>query len=80
YTPASPDYSSASDTEPDPSEDPLSDHISPLPATSPFLSSSDDSSDSDSLDIPPSPTHEIPPIEDTSHSQILPASFGVRRR
>ncbi|GKE28834.1 hypothetical protein Tco_1444218 [Tanacetum coccineum] len=47
YTPASPDYSPASDTEFDPFEDPSSDHIPPLPATSPFLSSTDDSSDSD---------------------------------
>ncbi|GKA51911.1 hypothetical protein Tco_0745107 [Tanacetum coccineum] len=38
YTPTSPDYSPTSDTEFDPSEDPSSDHISPLPATSPFLS------------------------------------------
>ncbi|GJZ91770.1 hypothetical protein Tco_0663835 [Tanacetum coccineum] len=45
YTPASPDYSPASDTEFDPSEDPSLDHIPPLPATSPFLSSTDDSSD-----------------------------------
>ncbi|GJR48738.1 hypothetical protein Tco_1316841 [Tanacetum coccineum] len=37
YTPASPDYSPASDTEFDPSEDLSSDHIPPLPATSPFL-------------------------------------------
>ncbi|GKC48190.1 hypothetical protein Tco_1065912, partial [Tanacetum coccineum] len=36
YTPASPDYLPASDTEFDPSEDPSSDHIPPLPATSPF--------------------------------------------
>ncbi|GKF06836.1 hypothetical protein Tco_0037504, partial [Tanacetum coccineum] len=49
YTPASPDYSPASDTEFDPSEDPSSDHIPPLPATLPFLSSTDDSSDSDNL-------------------------------
>ncbi|GKC23359.1 hypothetical protein Tco_1025509, partial [Tanacetum coccineum] len=45
YTPASPDYSPASDTEFDPSEDPSSDHIPPLRATLPFLSSTDDSSD-----------------------------------
>ncbi|GKE76068.1 hypothetical protein Tco_1542188, partial [Tanacetum coccineum] len=57
YTPASPDYSPASDTEFDPSEDPSSDHIPPLPATSPFLSSTDDSSDSDIPDTPSSPTH-----------------------
>ncbi|GKC30008.1 hypothetical protein Tco_1037302, partial [Tanacetum coccineum] len=47
YTPASPDYSPASDTEFDPSEDPSSDHIPPLLATSPFLSSTNDSSHSD---------------------------------
>ncbi|GJV70793.1 hypothetical protein Tco_1490788 [Tanacetum coccineum] len=45
YTPASPDYSPASDTEFDPFKDPSSDHIPPLPTTSPFLSSTDDSSD-----------------------------------
>ncbi|GKB71949.1 reverse transcriptase domain-containing protein [Tanacetum coccineum] len=43
YTLASPDYSPASDMEFDPSEDPLSDHIPPLPTTSPFLSSTGDS-------------------------------------
>ncbi|GJR19945.1 putative reverse transcriptase domain-containing protein [Tanacetum coccineum] len=57
-TPASPDYSPASDTEFDPSEDPSSDHIPPLPTTSPFLSSTGDSSDSDIPDTPPSPTYE----------------------
>ncbi|GKC76124.1 hypothetical protein Tco_1126898 [Tanacetum coccineum] len=57
YTPSSPDYSPTSDLEFDPSEDPSSDHIPPLLATSPFLSSIDDSSDSDILDTPPSPTH-----------------------
>ncbi|GJV96375.1 leucine-rich repeat protein [Tanacetum coccineum] len=46
YTLASPDYSPASDTEFDPSEDPSSDHIPPLPAISPFLSSTDDTTDS----------------------------------
>ncbi|GJR03136.1 hypothetical protein Tco_0526120 [Tanacetum coccineum] len=65
YTPASPDYSPASDTEFDPSEDPSSDHIPPLPATSPFLSSTDDSSDSDIPDTPPSPTHGTPFTETT---------------
>ncbi|GKE97488.1 hypothetical protein Tco_0020839, partial [Tanacetum coccineum] len=45
YTPASPDYSPASDSEYDPSEDPSSYHIPPLPATSPFLSSDDDTTD-----------------------------------
>ncbi|GJV24177.1 hypothetical protein Tco_1376872 [Tanacetum coccineum] len=63
YTPASPDYSPTSDMEPDPSEDSSSDHIPPLLATSQFLLSTDDSSDSDTLDTPPSPTHEIPPVE-----------------
>ncbi|GKE46574.1 hypothetical protein Tco_1477832, partial [Tanacetum coccineum] len=58
YTPASPDYSPASDSESDPSEDPSSDHIPPLPAISPFLSSDDDTTDSDTPDTPPSPTHE----------------------
>ncbi|GJW76826.1 hypothetical protein Tco_0138508 [Tanacetum coccineum] len=53
YTPVSPDYSPVSDTEFDPSEDPSSDHIRPLPATSPFLSSTNDSSDSDIPDTPP---------------------------
>ncbi|GKC69037.1 hypothetical protein Tco_1114920 [Tanacetum coccineum] len=42
YTPASPDYSPASNSESDPSEDPSSDHIPPLLAISPFLSSVDD--------------------------------------
>ncbi|GJW82035.1 putative reverse transcriptase domain-containing protein [Tanacetum coccineum] len=65
YTPASPDYSPASDTEFDPSEDPSSDHIPPLPATSPFLSSTDDSSNSDTPDTPPSPTHGTPFTETT---------------
>ncbi|GJW61106.1 putative reverse transcriptase domain-containing protein [Tanacetum coccineum] len=57
YTPTSPDYSPAYDSESYPSEDPSSDHILPLPATSPFLSSDDDTTDSDSPDTPPSPTH-----------------------
>nr|GEU46571.1 putative reverse transcriptase domain, ribonuclease H-like domain, aspartic peptidase domain protein [Tanacetum cinerariifolium] len=57
YTPASPDYSPAFDTKTDPSKDPSSDHIPPLPATSPFLSSTNDSSGSDIPDTPPSPTH-----------------------
>ncbi|GJR91557.1 putative reverse transcriptase domain-containing protein [Tanacetum coccineum] len=52
YTPASSDYSPASDSESGPSEDPSSDHIPPLPATSPFFSSDDDTTDSDSPDTP----------------------------
>ncbi|GKF03350.1 hypothetical protein Tco_0030273 [Tanacetum coccineum] len=42
YTPASPDYSLTSDMEYGISEDPSSDRIPPLPATSPFLLSTDD--------------------------------------
>ncbi|GJY41977.1 hypothetical protein Tco_0429247, partial [Tanacetum coccineum] len=57
YTPASLDYSLESETESDPSEDPSSDHIPPLPAILPFLSSTDDTTDNDTSDIPPSPTH-----------------------
>ncbi|GJX25029.1 hypothetical protein Tco_0231325 [Tanacetum coccineum] len=45
------------DTPSDPSEDPSSDHIPPLPAISQFLSSDDDTTDSDTPDTPPSPTH-----------------------
>ncbi|GJW65906.1 putative reverse transcriptase domain-containing protein [Tanacetum coccineum] len=65
YTPASPDYSPASDTEFDPSEDPSLDHIPPLPATSPFLSSIDDYLDSDIPNTPPLPTHGRPFTEIT---------------
>ncbi|GJY28046.1 putative reverse transcriptase domain-containing protein [Tanacetum coccineum] len=68
YTPASPDYSPASDTEFDPSKDSSLDHIPPLPTTSPFLSSTDDSSDSDIPDTPPSPTHGIPFIKTTLYT------------
>ncbi|GJW29628.1 zinc finger BED domain-containing protein RICESLEEPER 2, partial [Tanacetum coccineum] len=57
-TPASHDYSPASDTESDPSKDPLSDHIPPLQAILPFLSSADDTTDSDTPDTPPLPTHD----------------------
>ncbi|GJR81791.1 putative reverse transcriptase domain-containing protein [Tanacetum coccineum] len=69
YTPASLDYSPASDSESDPSEDPSSDHIPPLPAISPFLSSDDDATDSDTPDTPPSPTHSTPFIEITAFTQ-----------
>ncbi|GKE87683.1 hypothetical protein Tco_1565158 [Tanacetum coccineum] len=57
YTSASSDYSPASDSESDPFEDPSSDHIPPLPTVLPFLSSADDTTDSDTPDTPPSPTH-----------------------
>ncbi|GKG34278.1 hypothetical protein Tco_0436974 [Tanacetum coccineum] len=77
YTLASPDYSLASDTEFDPSEDPSSDHIPPLPATSPFLSSIDDSSDSDT---PPSPTYGTPFTDTTLSTQKSPTTSGALRR
>nr|GEW38632.1 hypothetical protein [Tanacetum cinerariifolium] len=56
YTPASLDYSPASEAESDPSEDLASGHIPPLPPTSPFLSSDDDTTVRDTPDTPPSPT------------------------
>ncbi|GJU48885.1 hypothetical protein Tco_1218440 [Tanacetum coccineum] len=63
------------DTPSDLSEDPSSDHIPPLPATSPFLSSDDDTTDSDTPDTPPSPTHDTPFTVDyrsTPESPIIP--------
>ncbi|GJV75726.1 reverse transcriptase domain-containing protein [Tanacetum coccineum] len=69
YTPASPDYSHASEIESDPSKDPSSDHIPPLPAISPFLSSADDTINSDTPDTPPSPTYSMPFTEITSSTQ-----------
>ncbi|GKE06868.1 hypothetical protein Tco_1398886 [Tanacetum coccineum] len=72
YTPASPDYLPASDSESDPSEDPSSDHIPPLPAISSFLSSNDDTTDSDTPDTPPSPTHGMPFTEITTFTQRSP--------
>nr|GEY51907.1 hypothetical protein [Tanacetum cinerariifolium] len=60
--------------ESDPSEDPSSGHIPPLPAVSPFLSSDDDTTDSDTPDTPPSPTHGIPFTEIISFTQRSPAS------
>nr|GEX39343.1 hypothetical protein [Tanacetum cinerariifolium] len=72
YTPASSNYSPASETESDPYEDPLSDHIPPLPATLPFLSSDDDTTDSDTPNTPPSPTYSIPFTEITTFTQRSP--------
>ncbi|GKA62635.1 hypothetical protein Tco_0762154 [Tanacetum coccineum] len=72
YTPVSLDYSPASDSESDPFEDPSSDHIPPLPATSPFLSSDDDTTDSDTPDTPPLPTYGTPFTEITSSTQRSP--------
>ncbi|GJY31751.1 putative reverse transcriptase domain-containing protein [Tanacetum coccineum] len=80
YTPASPDYSPASDMEFDPSEDPSSDHIPPLPAISPFLSSADDTTDSDTPDTPPSPTHGTPFTKTTLSTQRSPTASGALRR
>ncbi|GJY66303.1 hypothetical protein Tco_0468541 [Tanacetum coccineum] len=61
----------------DPSEDPSSDHIPPLPATSPFLSSTDNSSDSNMPDTPPSPTYGTPFTETTLSTQRSPTSSGA---
>nr|GEU73258.1 reverse transcriptase domain-containing protein [Tanacetum cinerariifolium] len=59
----------------------LFDHIPPLPAISPFLSSTDDSSDSDTPDTPPSPTHGTPFTEMALSTQSTPvASSALRRR
>ncbi|GJU68320.1 hypothetical protein Tco_1254579 [Tanacetum coccineum] len=81
YTPTSPDYTPASDTESDPSEDPSSDHIPPLPTISPFLSSTDDSSDSDTPDTQSSPTHGTPFTKMTLSTQSTPiASCALHRR
>nr|GEY10943.1 hypothetical protein [Tanacetum cinerariifolium] len=47
--------------------------------TSPFIYTN--SFNDDTLDTPPSPTHEIPPVEVAPPtSQILPAPFGVSHR
>ncbi|GJR21997.1 hypothetical protein Tco_0970524 [Tanacetum coccineum] len=79
YTLVSPNYSLAPDIEFDPSEDPSSDHIPPLPATLPFLSSTDDSSDSDIPDTSPSPTHGIPFTETTLSTQSIHVASGALR-
>nr|GFA67307.1 hypothetical protein [Tanacetum cinerariifolium] len=68
YTPASPDYSPASKAESDPS----SGHIPRLPTISPFLSSDDDTTDSDTPDTPPLPTHDTPFTEITASTQRSP--------
>nr|GEX85974.1 hypothetical protein [Tanacetum cinerariifolium] len=83
YTPASPNYSPASETESDTSEDPSSGHIPPLPAVLLFLSSDDDTTDSDTLDTPPSPTHGTPFTEITASTQrslAIPRPSRKRRR
>ncbi|GKC29751.1 hypothetical protein Tco_1037045, partial [Tanacetum coccineum] len=70
--PTTPPNTPASDTESDPSEDPSSDHIPSLPATSPFLSSTNDTTDNDTPDTPSSPTHDTPFIEITASTQRSP--------
>nr|GEV37246.1 hypothetical protein [Tanacetum cinerariifolium] len=72
YTPASPYYLLPSETESNPSEDPSSGHIPPLSAVLSFLSSDDDTTDSDTPDTPPSPTHDIPFSEITASTQRSP--------
>ncbi|GKC93375.1 hypothetical protein Tco_1158817, partial [Tanacetum coccineum] len=52
--------------------DPSSDHIPPLPAISSFLSSANDTIDSDTPNTPPSPTHGTPFTEITSSTQRSP--------
>ncbi|GJW99221.1 hypothetical protein Tco_0181029, partial [Tanacetum coccineum] len=64
----------------DPFEDLSSDHIPPLPATSPFLSSTDDSSDNDIPNTPPLPTHGTPFIKTTLSTQRSPTASGALRR
>ncbi|GJY50667.1 hypothetical protein Tco_0441514, partial [Tanacetum coccineum] len=63
----------------DPSKDPSSDHIPPLPAISPFLSSADDTTDSDTPDTPPSPTHGTPFTETNLSTQRSPTASGTLR-
>ncbi|GJT53783.1 hypothetical protein Tco_0988837 [Tanacetum coccineum] len=63
-----------------PSEDPSSDHIPPLPAILTFLSSADDTTDIDTPDIPPSPTHGTPVTETTLSTQRSPTASGALRR
>nr|GFB39050.1 hypothetical protein [Tanacetum cinerariifolium] len=72
YTPASLNYSLASEAESGPSEDPSSSHIPPLPAVSPFLSSDDNTTNSDTPDTPPSPTYDTPFIEITDSTHRSP--------
>ncbi|GKF74303.1 hypothetical protein Tco_0220635, partial [Tanacetum coccineum] len=52
----------------------------PLPATSPFLSSTYDSLDFDTPDTPPSPTHGTPFTETTLSTQSSLVVFGALRR
>ncbi|GJU76200.1 putative reverse transcriptase domain-containing protein [Tanacetum coccineum] len=64
-----------------PTEIPIITHNIPqLPAISPFLSSADDTTDSDTLDTPPSPTHGTPFTETTLSTQRSPTTSGALRR
>nr|GEZ26324.1 putative reverse transcriptase domain-containing protein [Tanacetum cinerariifolium] len=72
YTPASLDYSPAFETESEPYEDPSSGHIPSLTAILPFLSSNDDTTNSDTPNTPPSPTHDTPFTEITASTQRSP--------
>ncbi|GJS97628.1 hypothetical protein Tco_0804596 [Tanacetum coccineum] len=51
-----------------------------LPAISSFLSSADDTIDSDTPDTPPSPTYDTPFTETTLSTQMSPAASGALRR
>ncbi|GJV78617.1 putative reverse transcriptase domain-containing protein [Tanacetum coccineum] len=55
-------------------------HIPPLPAILSFLSSAADTTDSDTLDIPPSPTHGTPFTETTLSTQRSPTAPSALRR
>ncbi|GJW33860.1 hypothetical protein Tco_0053892, partial [Tanacetum coccineum] len=59
-TPVITPLTTQTDTISDPSEDLSSDHIPSLPAISPFLSSTNDTTDGVTPDTPPSPTHGQP--------------------
>ncbi|GKC89948.1 hypothetical protein Tco_1150597 [Tanacetum coccineum] len=74
YTPASPDYPPASEIKFDPFEDPSSDHVPPLPAILPFLSLADTTTDSDTPDTPPSPTHDDSARDSSSDSSSKASS------
>nr|GEW50469.1 hypothetical protein [Tanacetum cinerariifolium] len=84
YTPASLNYSPASEAESDPSKDPASGHIPPLPATSPFLSSDDDTTDRPSRKRRRSPMTSVPALPLVSralspvHADLIPPSKRVR--
>ncbi|GJS75255.1 hypothetical protein Tco_0725136 [Tanacetum coccineum] len=65
YTPASLDYSPVLIRVLIPQRTSIN-QLPPLPAISPFLSSDDDTTDSDTPDTPPSPTHGTPFTEITA--------------